>query len=125
MQRRLCSRSLLPRELCMSVRLSSAVTMFRPTKSMDSQTELLCQLANYASEPVTHSLWGLAHKIIHFHSSISQVRSLRPKGQNKDYGRLKMATSSLMHLPLRVRTISRPSSLGGLFGYLANRELFR
>lgn len=50
-----CPGSSLAHELCMSVGLSLAVTTCRPTKSKDSQTGLLCQSANYASEPVIHS----------------------------------------------------------------------
>lgn len=110
----------------MSVRLSSPVTMYRPTKSMDAQPGLLCQSANYASQRVTHSLWGLAEpsKIIQFHSLISQVRSLRPTWQSKDYGRLKKTADSLICLHCEWELhYSLPLNSGRLFGYLANREL--
>lgn len=90
-------RLIAARELCMFVRFCSAVTACQFTKGMDSQSGLLCQSANYASDSVTHSLWRLVRpsKIIQFESLISQVRSVRPKGQSRAYDRLKMAAYSL------------------------------
>lgn len=108
----------------MSVRLSSPVTTCRPTKSMDSQTGLLCKSANHATQHVTHRLWGVSgpSKIIQLHSDFTGEK---PEAQRAEQGlwQIQDGCTFFDMSPVESETYTFPLSFGRLHGYLANREL--